>query len=724
MKPSLIATSLSALFAMAGVSAAETEQNDEIERIVVKGSKQNKTLMDSDFSVTVFDETMIEDAKLRDFRRIDDLVPNVKFNESGQMSSVFITIRGVESNPFIVNRAAVYIDGIPFRELSNAVLNQIESIEVLRGPQGTLYGANSESGLILVNTKNPGYTTTAEFKTTTQQFSEGSGIEADGFVTGALADNLSGSLIGKIGKHDSNIKNLASSTGESGHLEDTFLQSKLLWEASDKLTVNATAYWLNVDAPGVFDQEYVPLDMTVYNNNYAAMFNSGREISDFTTFNDAPKHSEETEKVLGLSAEYQLADGTLHFAASYRDTLSDAKGLDFDSSAASILAGRDFKDESFKNAEVRYQSSADDKLQYTYGVSMYREKRRRHFSTFIGPGGLDSYIQAPDQFSAGTDLSAFGSVSYSPEFVSDLTISAGLRYEKAKRDTQQEAGLLDLGPGGQIYYQDADLRSNFTQLLPKLSVVYRPNKQSSIFVTSAKGYIPGGFNLAAVRQGFEDENILKYDNETLWSHEIGGRLSLPEYSAYVAGAVFYIESNNWQEIQVLEDADGRPLSSDFIGSDAAIRSYGYEVEASWHYSEQLFFNASFGYVHSRYTDLQTATNENLEGNKVQLVPEYDGNLSVNYEWNNGWFARAEVDFTGEIPLEKYNIANQEAVTTAGLQVGWRNDNWMVRFFGDNLTNERRASGLAFNNLALGKDGTMYAPLDSSRAIGLELQYEY
>ena len=117
-----------------------------MEEILVTGQKRTETLLGSDVAVTVMTEEFIDEARIRDLRRIDDLVPNVQFNETAQLSSVFVTIPGIESNPYIVNRAALYIDGIPLRELSNAVLSRIDSIEVLRGPQSTLYGANSEPG--------------------------------------------------------------------------------------------------------------------------------------------------------------------------------------------------------------------------------------------------------------------------------------------------------------------------------------------------------------------------------------------------------------------------------------------------------------------------------------------------------------------------------------------------------------------------------------------------
>ena len=125
---------------------AQSADATTLDGVVVTGSKRDTPYLKSDLSVTVLDRQALKEAGVTEFRDLDKLAPNVKFNVMGQLSNMFISIRGIESNPFLVNRASVYIDGIPFRELSNAVLNQVESVEVLRGPQGTLYGATANPG--------------------------------------------------------------------------------------------------------------------------------------------------------------------------------------------------------------------------------------------------------------------------------------------------------------------------------------------------------------------------------------------------------------------------------------------------------------------------------------------------------------------------------------------------------------------------------------------------
>jgi iron complex outermembrane receptor protein len=699
------------------------QQAETVEEVVVTGTKRNSTLQDSDVAVTVLDADAIKEARLRDARRIDDLVPNVQFNEKGQLGGMFVTIRGVESNPFIINRAAVYIDGIPFRELNNAVLNQVESIEVLRGPQATLYGANSESGVIVVRTKAPGDEHHGELRLTATDFSSGSGFESDGFLTGPiLGDTLSGSLALVASREDAFSRTLTSSIGEPGEIREGFLQGRIRWTPNDRLTISALAYYLDTAAPGMFSYEYLPQDIELYNATYASTLNGGRRVQDFTSLNDAPKRHEEHEAVLGASVTYLLDSGKIDAAASFRRENSDSRGLDFDSTASSIVAGAEQDRDEFWNAELRYSSAGSDRFEYMFGVSVYDEFKRNTKGTFLGPGDLRSYAYAPGQEAEGRDYSAFGTATYALPSLPKLKISAGLRYDHAERSTLQTEGTLDLGFGSVIAYPNADLSADFEVLLPRVAVRYEISDHLTWYGSMAQGWVPGGFNLSAVQAGFTDPNILLYDKETLWSRELG--FHWRRSGIRTSGAVFYITSNNWQDIQVASDTNGRPVTSDFIGSDASIRSRGFELELQWDPTSALSLTAHVGYVDAEYRDLQIDDVTNARGRRVQFVPEYDGLLAVRYAWPGGFYVRAEATGIGEMSLEARGRAVQPAVAMYGLQLGFERKRYAVRLFGENLTNERRMSGLAVENLAFGSDGNFYGPLDSPRVVGIEMEAKF
>ena len=357
-----------------------------LDGVRVTGSKRDTPYLKSDLSVTVLDRQALKEAGVTEFRDLDKLAPNVKFNAMGQLSNMFISIRGIESNPFLVNRASVYIDGIPFRELSNAVLNQVESVEVLRGPQGTLYGANSESGLVLVRTRGPADAREGELNVRSTWFGNGNGTALDGFLAGPLSRDgrLSGSVAFMGSDEDAYLKNLTPS-GARGRVGEGYLQGKLRWRPSDYVSVNALAYHLRTRAPGMFEYEYLPLDTGLYNRTYGTSLNGGRRAGDFTYINDAPKRTAKDESVAGLSAQWQLQAGTLDVAASWRNEEVTSAGYDFDMTQSAALAGRIYDRKNEWTAEARFSSPSDQALTWMAGVSTYRNSKDSILGTFVGP---------------------------------------------------------------------------------------------------------------------------------------------------------------------------------------------------------------------------------------------------------------------------------------------------------------------------------------------------
>lgn len=720
--------SISTIALLAAGSQAQAQEADQIitegaNTIIVTGTLRETSLQDADVSVTVIDREALDQARIRNIRQLDGVVPNVQFNESGQLGSTFISIRGIESNPFIVNRAAVYIDGIPFRELSNAVLNQVQSVEVLRGPQATLYGANSESGLIIINTRAPSTDTSGELRLAGVAFGNGLETAADGFLAGPIInDRLTGSIAFKVSDGDSFLKNLHPDL-PPGRIREAFVQGRLRWTPNDRLTVNANAYVLDTHAPGVFDQEYLPLDVDLYNASYADLFNGGRRASNFDYINDAPKQTDEVEYVVGTSARYELGYGAIDAAVSYRGLKTNARGLDFDFTMLPTAAGQDFKDRDFWNAEIRFSSPANNPFNYIVGVNHYRQKTKRFQTTFVGPGTLDDFKPAPLQFANARDWGIFASARWSPEFLPQVTVGAGLRYDHAARSAEQKAGQIDLGGGNLFILRDASLSEDFEVFLPRFSISYAPSARLTFYGSAAKGYIPGGFNLAAAQANLADQ-VLRYDSETMWSYEGGFRWRAPDGLFRVNGAAFYIRANNWQELQVATDNLGRIISTDFIGSDASIDSKGFELEAEINPVAGLTLTGNFGYSDARYRNLQLDANTNVRGERVKLVPAYDGYLAARYQTRSGLFVRGEISMAGKQSLDSRGDAVQPATEMIGLQAGYEGPRWTARLFVENLTDVRRATGLAFRNLVFGNDGNFYAPIGRSRQGGIEIGFNF
>lgn len=715
-----------------------------LEDVLVTATKRDTSLQDLDVAATVIDKKMLRDARVTDIRRIDDLVPNVQFNDRGPLGAVYISIRGVESNPFIVNRAAVYVDGIPFRELNNSVLTQLESVEVLRGPQSTLYGANTESGLVVINTQAPSDAFEASTVLTASSYPTGDAYQLEGFAGGPLInDQLFGSLSFRYSDRDLFMENIGATPQGQGQIEEVFLQGRLRWEPTDAVTVNATAYVIDTAAPGVYPFDGAPVDIDRYNEVYGdgVLFNPANPFSppplngelrasEFRFISDASKDADLRDYTAGLSINYATARGDIDFAASYRSESAEEFGFDADLTNGALIAGGELDDTDVWSAELRFTSLSKGPLSYAVGASVYSDREVETFASLSGPGGIPDYVFAPAQEVRSDDFGVFGSISYSPPAFSRLTGTIGLRYDNAHRETIQTAGEFDLGFAVFVFDQ-LSLEDTFEELLPRFGLRYEANDFLTLYSNIAKGYLPGGFNITAAIDGLQDD-VIRFESEEMWSYEIGAKWSAPDAKLYVAGAVFYIEAENYQEISAFVDESGQLQSTAFIASLAAIESYGFEIESYWEPRDGLTITANLGIVDAQYTDFGGVGADNVIGNPVKLIPSYDANLAIRYESSGGWFLRGEVNFLGEMPLDEGNrtgfnlnaVDTQAAVELYGLQVGYETDSFAARLFVENATNERRISGASFPNAFFPADGVLYASVDAPRTVGIELSLRY
>lgn len=740
----VLSVSVLALSSVASASAQDSSRAAAADEIVVTGTKRETTLQDADVAATVLTREALQEARVTDFRRIDDLAPNVQFNDRGPLGAVYISIRGVESNPFIVNRAAVYIDGIPFRQLNNSVLAQLDSVEVLRGPQSTLYGANSESGLVIINTRSPGDELNVTGGFTGTFYETGEAYQGDAYIGGPIVeDKLAGSVSVRYSDRDYFLRNIGSTPQGQGKVDELFVQGRLRWTPTENLTVNATGYVIDTNAPGVYLFDGFPVDLERYNAIYSdgllfdpanpfspAPVNGDLRASDFEFVSDAPKRAEIDEVVAGLSAVYETGIGSINVALSYRSEETDDRGFDIDATNGPFLAGAETEELELWNGEVRFSSHDDMPFVYSVGASFYTDKEIQTLASLIGPGGLDDFSRSPEQSVESLDFGVFGSASYSPPAIPNLTGTVGLRYDRARRETTQQAGVLDLG-FNVFVFDELQLEDTFDAFLPRFALRYEPSDFLTLYANVAKGYLPGGFNLTAAQDGFQDD-VVRYESEELWSYEVGAKWRSVDSRAFIAAAAFFIEADNYQEIAALIDDAGNVVSTSFVGSNAGIESYGFEIEGYWEPLDGLTFTGNFGYIDATYTDFAGLGGDSVIGNRVKLIPEYDANIAARYQHPSGFFVRGEINFLGDTPLDEgartgFNlnaIDTQEAVEMLGAQIGYQSDSWSARIFGENLTNERRISGAGFPNAVFPVDGILYGAVDAPRIVGFEITFDY
>lgn len=713
---------LAAALAASVLPAPPAKGQSEPADIVVTANKTEQRLLDVPGSVTVYDERFIEQARIRSLRQLADYSPNVSINQLGQVGSTFISIRGIESNPFIINRAAVYIDGIPFRDPDAQVLADAAQVEILKGPQGTLYGANASAGVILVRTRDPSDSLELRGSVGVESFENGETWPISARIAGPLTDTLSASLSLSHQEGASFVRNPASSIGEEGAIENFQGVAKLRFQPTAATRLDLLTFRTAVIAPGLYEQEFAPVDRAVYDRNYRDLFNAGRSVGRFGLLHDAPKRTRELEWGVGAALNQHLGDSiVLDVAASWRAEDESSFGTDLDLTALPAASGGTANRNRYLNIEARLSGGSADSLRWVLGGMLYEERKRQTLSTLVGPGTLDDFAPAPPQFADARDLALFGQVIV--PVVPRLEATVGLRYDNARRARRQEAGVLDLGPLGQFGFDEVDQQATFDDLLPRFALSYAAGPYATVYASAAKGWLPGGFNLEATRLGAELD-FGRFGKEALWSYEVGAKAELLERKLFVAGAAFLIDAPNWQEFNVLTSPTGEVLSTNLITSDAAIRSKGVEFELHARPAEGLEFILGVGYIDATYRRFQFSPTQDFAGNRVKLVPEIDVTTMIQYRARSGWFVRGEARLTGQTALNPENTAMQDGIALFGAQAGYETDRITLRAFGSNLTNARYFVGQAYTNFLFGNDGTFYAPLGPPRVVGVEAEVRF
>ena len=695
----------------------------EIEKIIVVGSKMNQAVHEAPMSVTVFDRDMMDKAGMMTLRDIDDYAPNVSISQIGQVGGTYISIRGIESNPFIVNRTAVYVDGIPYRDPDMLRLHNVNQVEILRGPQGTLYGSNADAGVIVISTKTPYQELESSLGLTVNSFEHGQSYTVNGSVSGGLTDDLTAIVNVELEQGDSYIRNIASSVGLAGELENIAASSKFRYHPSDNSQLDLIFFYNKLDAPGLYEQEFPALDVDLYNNTYGDSANSGQLIGDFEFANDPSKKTTEEEWGTAIALQHDFDQLTFNLTASYRSEEELSYGTDFDLTAMPISTGGTSEESSYWNVEARLSQLEQSGIDWLVGATMSKDKKSRQLYSLIGSGGFNDYAKASLQHLTPKSWAVFAQTIW--PITDKLNVTTGLRYEHSEQEINQEAGLLDLGDIGQFTFPALSEKASSNAWVPKVAIDYTFDNQVLLYASAAKGFLPGGYNLVAADKGPEiAKKYGDYDDEELWSYELGAKSDLLNGKAFISAALFYIDASSWQEYNVLTDNKGRVLSTVLISSDAAIESKGFEVEFNAQVTDKLNIIAGFGYIDAKYSQYNFSESENYAGNKVKMVPKFDGSFSASYDLTDNWYVRSDVQALGQTPLHQDNSVMRDTQWLFGLSSGYQTENWSARLYVKNLSNERYAAGLAYKNFLLGDDGNNYAPLANPRVIGLDVDWSF
>lgn len=643
----------------AGTAATEAG-SPVLEEILVTAQKRVERLIDVPISIVALTADELDN---REIKGIDDLalaVPGLSIVSNGQTRT--IALRGVSNTFGSSSLIGLYLDetsatSSPLYQLDLRTYD-LERVEVLRGPQGTLYGEGSVGGTIRFITKDPLLDRFEMNTSLAALFTEegDAGGRLEGAVSVPLIENELGLRIaGVVDEAGGWIDQPAANRGDFNDQSLTDVRIKGLWKISQQLTMSAMVVAHDNDAPpgmgedrdGNFTQVFALAatpgmkdDYELYNLTLNYDFSSVRVLS-------ATSYIDQNKELRNLGKTVPLLPPPL-------------PGIDLLTSPSSVNA-------KIFTQELRLSSLETRPLQWTLGA-FYRSLEDEEDTTFsVAPAVPLAIVQDRDE---SKSWAAFGDASY--RLTDGFTLGAGLRYFSDERENEN-------------LISGVRQTASFHALSPRIYAQYQWSENLSSYASVAKGFRSGGFNAASQPE---------YDPETVWTYELGTKAVLLGNRAALNVALFYSDYTDYQIVGLLPDnlAAGNITSN---AGDAHIR--GVEGSLSWHPTPAWTLGLNGNYVDSEFYEIDAVFSSHAVGDSLDQFPDYGYTVSAQRDFQ--WLGRAgfaRVDYNEQGPMTTRNrgvgpwyFAASDVINMLNLNVGLRwSPHVSLGLFAQNLLNDR------------------------------------
>lgn len=664
--------------------SAKAQNNDSIpegrlQEVTVTAQKQPEDLQKVPFSVSALDREQIQRQNIWNVRELRGVIPNLYFANPGDNRNV-ISLRGITTTSY-EPAVATYVDGVNQFGLDTYFfnLNDVESIEVLRGPQGTLYGRNAMGGVINIKTKQ-----FSEKPSGFARLSVGNyGLlrAAAGYQTSLVPEKLyfSGSILSE--RLDGYYTNL---------FNDTSLDKQRIFNVNASLRYAFAKNWdvaLNFKSTqnrndGAFalagDPDSALENPFEVNQNALTTMVDNTTNSSLVFRNTGPKFNFFSQTAYQTNYRYyeQPIDGDF----SPNDIVSIVNNY-----------GKDWNTNEIWTQEFRLSSSTS-KLDWQVGFFGFISDAPTRQGTFYGEDAglfgspIANFTTINTNVQKSTGAALFGQATYA--LTEQLSLTGGLRfdYEKKELTVSQE---VDFGGGPMTTQPDTTGTADFTAVTPKLALGFASSEDQNWFLSYSRGFRPGG--LTQIGSDPSQPPLFEYDPEFSNNFEIGVKNYFNEHRIRWNVTAFYSGISDVQvPALVLPDAI-------VITSNAGdVTSYGLESEFTALLGRNLTFDWNFGYTNASYDDLVLPGDEgetDYSGNNQIFTPEYTSLVALEYTpdfFNHQtmkWLVRGEWQAFGEQFFNLENTISQEAFSLFNAKVGVTNKSWEASIWARNIADE-------------------------------------
>lgn len=663
-----------------GAHAQGGSADYRLESVQVTAQKRAENVQDVPMSMGVVTGEQMEEKGIDDSLELMRLMPNVMFRRNSVENT--LSIRGMmPADNSMYGPAGFYVDDVSYSipYIRDIQLMDVERVEVLRGPQGTLYGRNAEAGVVNIVTRRPGNDKRAKI---TMGLGNNHAYQVQGAVSGPLKEDV-----------------LAA--GLAFRLDDTNGHMTNDHTGADDAAANG-------NQSGRVAFRLTPTDD--WDIDFTANMSEHDGAMGYYRFLTGP-YKTESGKLLwdGPNTDKRHANGQNVRAVYHAD------GFDVTSISAHNYADRNWSgdadltpvemggsDMRYRDAlisqELRVSSTGIGPLEWLGGVHGFTETIRvsQEFDRFPGRSTrVDT-----------TSAAAFGQLTYT--LFDDLHLTGGLRL-----DHQDMKGKTQLEYNGETRFLDSDL--TFDEWLPKASVSYDWTDDVMTYATVARGYLAGGFNYAFGR----DDEEFTYQPEYVMSYEVGAKTSWFANKMLVNLALFHMTVD---DKQVAVWRPGVHPDNKTYENAADAYSQGAELDVTVRPCQGLDLFASLGYLNARVDEWvgdEPGGGTYDYGNKrLPYASEWSYSLGGRYSFESGFFVGADLSGTTEYYAEAKNEVKVDGATVVNARAGWEDEHWTLTVWSDNLFDKEYAVN-KFNwaGNTLVQDG-------ESRTFGATVSYKF
>lgn len=643
-------------------------------------------------SIAVLDEQVIRDIATTHFEELTYQVPNLNW-AGGASRPRYFQIRGIGErsqyegapNPSV----GFIIDDMDFSAIGGvATMFDTQAVEVLRGPQGTRYGANALAGLIFVKYNDA--TAAPEFSVSATGGSDdlrSLGAVAGGAVTDTLA-----------------LRAVVQSQSADGFRDNAFL-GRSDTNGRDEFSARLKARY----TPNAVWQADLTLLHADLDNGYDAF----AVDNSFTTQSDRPGRDSQRTDGLSLRATGDVSDrfSLVSITSATRSDIEFSFDADWGNAEFWAPVVYDFfsatrRDRENLGQEVRLVSAADSVSRFSWvtGASANR-LRESNDTTDDGNFEGDTFVARITREYEALSIAAFGDLDI--ELNDRWSLGMGLRVERRDADYQDTAGDRF----------DAD-ESNVGG---QLTALYTPSATRSMYARIARGYKAGGFNLGLPAEANND--TLLFEGEYLWNYEVGMSMSWLDQRVRLNATAFWMQRDD-QQVQNSTQLDPNNPSTFVFFTDnvGEGRNVGAEFELEYAASPNLNVYANLGLLNTEISD--GANGSEIDGRDQAHAPGYSFALGGRYDISDRWFVRADITGKDAFFFSDSHDQKSRAYTLVNLRAGYDTEQWSVSAWARNVFDEDYAvRGFFFGNEpARDFAPTLYTRLGDPRQVGVSLTY--